>query len=294
MVHGNGQHQAIWCLTAPSLLIIRIKHLHHTYHIDRLSARLELLGKQLTLLVEGQSSGKDTVARDAKDDAPKALTRGRWNVGIVQRAIPTSGWPTVNTGPRPPPWYDHVLHETENVSRMFRIKGTYLALWQAVLALNDCCVHSQLANLLQNFIQCTCDLYSMYSLLYLNQFGDIFGYILSIIATFTALGIVLAACENCKDQVSQMGQLLHKRNGDEEDWLAKLIENFSLLLQHTPVYFSLGGFFDMDFVLLKEMVAAITTYMVIFIQFMPKTDVGVQEPTMAGNVTTISTPQSVA
>uniref|UniRef100_A0A182FZY8 Gustatory receptor n=1 Tax=Anopheles albimanus TaxID=7167 RepID=A0A182FZY8_ANOAL len=270
MVHGNLQHQAIWCLTAPSLLIIRIKHLHHTYHIDRLSARFELLGRQLTMLLEGQSSGKDSVPQDAKDDTPKARARG-------PRSL----------------WYDHLLHETENMSRMFRIKGTYLALWQAVLALNDCCVHSQLANLLQNFIQCTCDLYSMYSLLYLNQFGDIFGYILSVIATFTALGIVLAACEHCKDQLSQMGQLLHKRNGDEEDWLTKLIENFSLLLQHTPVYFSLGGFFDMDFVLLKEMVAAITTYMVIFIQFMPKTEVGAQESTIAANVTT-STLQPVA
>ncbi|XP_035795066.1 putative gustatory receptor 2a [Anopheles albimanus] len=292
MVHGNLQHQAIWCLTAPSLLIIRIKHLHHTYHIDRLSARFELLGRQLTMLLEGQSSGKDSVPQDAKDDTPKARARGYWNAGIVQRAIPTNSWPTVNTGPRSL-WYDHLLHETENMSRMFRIKGTYLALWQAVLALNDCCVHSQLANLLQNFIQCTCDLYSMYSLLYLNQFGDIFGYILSVIATFTALGIVLAACEHCKDQLSQMGQLLHKRNGDEEDWLTKLIENFSLLLQHTPVYFSLGGFFDMDFVLLKEMVAAITTYMVIFIQFMPKTEVGAQESTIAANVTT-STLQPVA
>ncbi|XP_050094417.1 putative gustatory receptor 2a [Anopheles aquasalis] len=282
MVHGNTQHQAIWCLTAPSLLIIRIKHLHHTYHIDRLSARFELLGRQLTRLLERQPSDKDTVPQDVKDDStPRARARGH------------SIWPMVNTGPRSR-WYDmHVLHETENVSRMFRIKGTYLALWQAVLALNDCCVHSQLANLLQNFIQCTCDLYSMYSLLYLNQFGDIFGYILSVIATFTALGIVLAACENCKDQVSQMGQLLHKRNGDEEDWLTKLIENFSLLLQHTPVYFSLGGFFDMDFVLLKEMVAAITTYMVIFIQFMPKTEVGAQESTFAGNVTS-STAQPVA
>ncbi|XP_049277152.1 putative gustatory receptor 2a [Anopheles funestus] len=71
-----------------------------------------------------------------------------------------------------------------------------------------------------------------------------------------------------------MGQLLYKRRGDETDLLAKMIENFSLLLQHTPIYFSLGGFFDMDFMLLKEIAAAITTYMVIFIQFMPKEEPG--------------------
>ncbi|XP_035914937.1 putative gustatory receptor 2a [Anopheles stephensi] len=162
--------------------------------------------------------------------------------------------------------------DTKHLRRMFAAKSTYLTLWHAAKDLNGCCVYSQLANLLQNFIQCTCDLYSLYALLYLNQFGDIFGFILSIVATFTALGIVLAACENCKTQVSQLGQLLYKRRGDEADLLAKMIENFSLLLQHTPLYFSLGGFFDMDFVLLKEIAAAITTYMVIFIQFMPKED----------------------
>ncbi|XP_041777863.1 gustatory receptor 68a-like [Anopheles merus] len=157
--------------------------------------------------------------------------------------------------------------------RMFVAKGTYLTLWHASKDLNGGCVYSQLANLLQNFIQCTCDLYSLYALLYLNQLDDIFAYILSIVATFTALGVVLAACENCKNQVGQMGQLLYKRlHGDEADLLANMLENFSLLLQHTPMSFSLGGFFDMDFVLLKEIAAAITTYMVIFIQFMPKED----------------------
>ncbi|XP_061517314.1 uncharacterized protein LOC1279272 isoform X1 [Anopheles gambiae] len=49
-------------------------------------------------------------------------------------------------------------------------------------------------------------------------------YILSIVATFTALGVVLAACENCKNQVGQMGQLLYKRlHSDEADLLAKMV-----------------------------------------------------------------------
>lgn len=69
------------------------------------------------------------------------------------------------------------------------------------------------------------------------------------------------------------------------------IENFSLQILHEPLSFSVAGFFSLDFMLLKavlnipnsvslsrfiftafifQMVAAITTYMVIFIQFMPK------------------------
>lgn len=34
--------------------------------------------------------------------------------------------------------------------------------------------------------------------------------------------------------------------------------------------FSVSGFFQMDFMFLKTIIASITTYMVIFIQFMPK------------------------
>ncbi|XP_058056466.1 putative gustatory receptor 2a [Anopheles bellator] len=254
LVTGSVQ-QAIWFLTVPSLFIIRLKHLHHTYHIDRLAARFGVLCRQLTSIVSGNRGERK---------------ESRWNV--LHRAEP-SAWPTVNTG-----------REVNSVQRMLRIQRTYLSLWHTASDLNGCCVYSQLVNLLQNFIQCTCDLYTMYSLLYLNQFDDIFGYILSIVATFAALGILLAACENCKSQVSQMGQLLHHRNGDEVDLLGKMVESLSLLLQHTPLYFSLGGFFDLDLVLLKEMAAAIATYMVIFIQFMPKEDATAASESVVGNV----------
>ncbi|XP_052864179.1 putative gustatory receptor 2a [Anopheles cruzii] len=267
--------QAIWYLTVPSLFIIRLKHLHHTYHIDRLAALFGVLCRQLTSIVGGNTVG----ARDTKN-AGGEDKEFRWNV--LHRAGP-SGWPTVNTS-----------REVDSVRRMLRIESTYLALWHTVSDLNRTCVYSQLVNLLQNFIQCTCDLYTMYSLLYLNQFDDILGYILSIVATFAALGTLLAACENCKSQVSQMGQLLHHRNGDEVDLLGKMVENLSLLLQHTPLYFSLGGFFDMDLVLLKEMAAAIATYMVIFIQFMPKEDATAPAPESAVGNGSVVTDHAVA
>ncbi|XP_053673505.1 gustatory receptor 8a-like [Anopheles nili] len=249
MDYGNPPQRVTWCLTVSSLFVIRMKHLHHAYHIDRLAARFDILREQLESLI---GSAADNL--------------GEWSALLKSH----------RNGPR-----------ESNQRRIFTAKGTYLALWRASKDLNECCVYSQLANLLQNFIQCTCDLYTMYSLLYLNQISDIFGYILNVVATFAALGVVLAACENCKNQVGQMGQALHKRRGDEADWLATMIENFSLLLQHTPVCFSLGGFFDMDFMLLKEMAAAITTYMVIFIQFMPK-----DEPVTAPLANSTITPTS--
>uniref|UniRef100_A0A182NZB8 Gustatory receptor n=1 Tax=Anopheles dirus TaxID=7168 RepID=A0A182NZB8_9DIPT len=272
MVYGSRVQRAVWWLTVPSLVVIRMKHLHHAYHIDRLAARFGVLREQLEALVGSPSS-----------PGHRQTSTGEKNAPVVERWTfrPTDAL----KGPSKSLDYGET-QRTDHLRRVLVVKGTYLTLWHAAKDLNGCCVYSQLANLLQNFIQCTCDLYSLYSLLYLNQFDDIFGYILSVVATFTALGIVLAACENCKSQVGQMGQLLHKRRGDEVDLLAKMTENFSLLLQHTPMYFSLGGFFDMDFMLLKEMAAAITTYMVIFIQFMPKEDpAAAVGPSNGGNFT---------
>uniref|UniRef100_A0A182JPJ1 Gustatory receptor n=1 Tax=Anopheles christyi TaxID=43041 RepID=A0A182JPJ1_9DIPT len=235
----------IWCLTVPSLVIIRLKHLHHAYHIDRLTARFDILREQMeSLAVVGISPGHREPLEYKLP--PKATSLNRWKMnGSTRPAVidalpvhrPLSGAVTKSLSIGATSSSDQLL-----LRRIFVAKSTYLTLWHASKDLNGCCVYSQLANLLQNFIQCTCDLYSLYALLYLNQLDDIFGFILSIVATFTALGVVLAACENCKNQVSQMAQLLYKRHGDETDLLAKMIA------------------------------AAITTYMVIFIQFMPKED----------------------
>uniref|UniRef100_A0A182MSG3 Gustatory receptor n=1 Tax=Anopheles culicifacies TaxID=139723 RepID=A0A182MSG3_9DIPT len=274
LVYTNPVHRVIWCLTVPSLVTIRMKHLHHAYHIDRLTARFGVLREQLESLVIGQTISPGQPQLTGDKVPPKLTSLNRWKMNSTLRPAIIDPWTLRNpAGLAKSPGPDAAF-DAKHLRQLFATKSTYLTLWHAAKDLNGCCVYSQLANLLQNFIQCTCDLYTLYSLLYLNQLGDIFGFILSIVATFTALGIVLAACENCKNQVGQMGQLLYKRRGDETDLLAKMVENFSLLLQHTPIYFSLGGFFDMDFMLLKEIAAAITTYMVIFIQFMPKVEPG--------------------
>uniref|UniRef100_A0A6E8VYY8 Gustatory receptor n=1 Tax=Anopheles coluzzii TaxID=1518534 RepID=A0A6E8VYY8_ANOCL len=298
LVYSDPVQLALWCLTVPSLVIIRLKHLHHAYHIDRLTARFDILREQLeSLVTDGVSPGrpKPTEATAVPPNAQTSLIRWKMN-GPSRPAVIVDSWTGLSTMKSPVSIGATSQVDRVPLRRMFVAKGTYLTLWHASKDLNGCCVYSQLANLLQNFIQCTCDLYSLYALLYLNQLDDIFAYILSIVATFTALGVVLAACENCKNQVGQMGQLLYKRlHGDEADLLAKMLENFSLLLQHTPMSFSLGGFFDMDFVLLKEIAAAITTYMVIFIQFMPKEDTPTDATTASNstlaNSTTTVTPE---
>lgn len=59
--------------------------------------------------------------------------------------------------------------------RISSIKSVYNMLWETSLFINRSFGLSQLANLLQNFIQLTCDLYLIYSFLYKNNLTYILG-----------------------------------------------------------------------------------------------------------------------
>ena len=100
--------------------------------------------------------------------------------------------------------------------------------------------------------------------------------------TIFLMVMVLKSCEFCLEQVRYIGFLLHNIEKDVDDERINAItENFSLQILHEPLVFSACGFFQMDFMFLKTMIASITTYMVIFIQFLPKTD------ETSANITTI-------
>jgi hypothetical protein len=58
-------------------------------------------------------------------------------------------------------------------NKISSIKKVYNVLWETSLLINKCFGLSQLSNLLQNFVQLTCDLYSMYSFLYVNDLDNI-------------------------------------------------------------------------------------------------------------------------
>lgn len=103
--------------------------------------------------------------------------------------------------------------------------------------------------------------------------------------TIFLMVMVLKSCEFCLEQVRYIGFLLHNIEKDVDDErISSITESFSLQILHEPLVFSACGFFQMDFMFLKTMIASITTYMVIFIQFMPKTD------ELSANVTTTIVP----
>lgn len=64
--------------------------------------------------------------------------------------------------------------------KLSTIKSVYNTLWETSLLINRSFGVSQLINLLQNFIQLTCDLYMVYSFLYKNNMTHITGNLITI------------------------------------------------------------------------------------------------------------------
>lgn len=69
--------------------------------------------------------------------------------------------------------------------KLSTIKSVYNILWETSLLINRSFGVSQLTNLLQNFIQLTCDLYLVYSFLYKNNLTYIMGNLTSNSAALT-------------------------------------------------------------------------------------------------------------
>ncbi|CAO1359962.1 unnamed protein product, partial [Diamesa hyperborea] len=138
-------------------------------------------------------------------------------------------------------------------SKLNTIKSTYNTLWESSLMINRSFGFSQLANLLQCFVQLTCDLYSIYSVLYKNNLTYILELLFQLFPTILIVIVVLNACEQCLEQVRYIGFLLHNIEKDIDDnKINTLTENFSLQILHEPVMFSVSGFFQMDFMFLKS------------------------------------------
>ncbi|KAL1378979.1 hypothetical protein pipiens_015236 [Culex pipiens pipiens] len=121
-------------------------------YVEGLSIRFRVLKKQLQQFV--------TTTNAAKDEEKARYSGGKFASHAKQQHSIDGDLP-------------------DCLRKVFIIKSTYLALWDAGQPLAGAFTPAQLANLLQNFVQCTCDLYTIYSHLYRNDhhFGDIFGKI---------------------------------------------------------------------------------------------------------------------
>lgn len=155
-VRANPSWNCMWNISIVPLMMSRMRHLQHTFYVDILSFRFGLIKKELKSIVK--------------------MTRVESNELLMKT----------------PAFYDGLF------KRLSRIKNVYNMLWETSLIINRSFGVSQLwvcmnwiwlcltqiiifhinrfrANLLQNFVSLTCDLYLVYSYLYRNDMKYILG-----------------------------------------------------------------------------------------------------------------------
>ncbi|KAL3280917.1 hypothetical protein HHI36_004144 [Cryptolaemus montrouzieri] len=92
-------------------------------------------------------------------------------------------------------------------------------------------------------------------------------------ATSNALEVLVTVhvtSQTC-DEANNCPRILHKiRNHSNNEDLQEIIEIYSLQMYHNRLIFTAIGLFPLDYTLLYSMVAGMTTYLVILIQFNPQ------------------------
>lgn len=159
-VRTNPGWHFMWCISIIPLTMSRMRHLQHTFYVDILACRFGLIKRELKSIVK--------------------MTRAESSELLMKN----------------PAFYDGLF------KRLSRIKNVYNVLWETSLIINRSFGVSQLwvlffhtfndmrewpvnftychfipsrANLLQNFVSLTCDLYLVYSYLYRNDMKYILG-----------------------------------------------------------------------------------------------------------------------
>ncbi|KAJ9599139.1 hypothetical protein L9F63_010407, partial [Diploptera punctata] len=116
---------------------------------------------------------------------------------------------------------------------------------------------------------------SLYFILIQIMFIYDFEYIPSIVISVIhfctksiSLVIILHQCSSTSYEANRTAILVHKLlNKTEDPEVREELQLFSLQLLHRKVQFTACGFFPLDFTLLYSIIGAVTTYLVILIQF---------------------------
>ncbi|XP_075210561.1 putative gustatory receptor 28b [Lycorma delicatula] len=88
------------------------------------------------------------------------------------------------------------------------------------------------------------------------------------LTNFLQLVLITFVCVSTAEEASFTGVLVHGLlNSDEHTGLKHDLEIFSQQILHQRITFTAAGFFVLDFTLINAVIGAVTTYLVILIQF---------------------------
>uniref|UniRef100_A0A182FZY9 Gustatory receptor n=1 Tax=Anopheles albimanus TaxID=7167 RepID=A0A182FZY9_ANOAL len=123
------------------------------------------------------------------------------------------------------------------------------------------------------FICTTIDGYWMYANLHYDSGKYKVESFLCAISPLLMFYMLFSRCQRCINEGQMTFFYLHNAFGCIlPTKTMRLIQNFSKQLNNEPVHFSAANFFDLKLGALSTIFASITTYLVIYINFIPKTD----------------------
>ncbi|XP_055838719.1 gustatory receptor 23a-like [Episyrphus balteatus] len=100
------------------------------------------------------------------------------------------------------------------------------------------------------------------------QLHEIFLTIAWIIVQIMVIGVNVVACTQTSNAMADTGIVLHKlKPRDNYELFLQMVQVFSMEVMHRKKPFTAAGFFEMNFKLFTSIVAAVTTYLIIIIQF---------------------------
>ncbi|XP_055920088.1 putative gustatory receptor 28b [Eupeodes corollae] len=89
-----------------------------------------------------------------------------------------------------------------------------------------------------------------------------------IVVQIMVIGVNVIACTQTSTAMADTGIFLHKlKPRDDYGLFLQMVQVFSMEVMHRKKPFTAAGFFEMNFKLFTSIVAAVTTYLIIIIQF---------------------------
>ncbi|XP_045482108.1 putative gustatory receptor 28b [Harmonia axyridis] len=166
--------------------------------------------------------------------------------------------------------FNHLIHEdliSEGISIMCR---QHHQLCQRMRILNDAFGFQQLTSIAVSVCNILFQTYYLYVILAENNITPL-AIITPLIWTLDEMmeiQLLVTSCVEVCDNANSTAAILHDmRNNNFNISLEENVQTYSLQMLHQKIEFSAMGYFVIDYTLSYSIVGAVTTYLVIFIQF---------------------------
>ncbi|GAB0093652.1 hypothetical protein DMENIID0001_088230 [Sergentomyia squamirostris] len=157
------------------------------------------------------------------------------------------------------------------LSEMNLLKLRHCLIWKLNEHLNSFFQWAQTINFLQYFFAITNLIYWIYYGTRMGRIEYLIRMILNLTLTVLNLVHLVYSCEKLKQEANKTPPLIHEINHEVPNPFDVKIHDavmaVSMQVQHEKITITYGGFFNIDMSLITSISATMTTYLVIFIQF---------------------------